>query len=227
MIKALSLTLILAATLGCSITNVKIHTNPSGAEVYARPVGGGELQLVGTTPLFIDSREMDQKFGAGAGAVYMEFHKDGFKKDSLFVTELSRVDLSINKDLKPKRDLEMQYWMNHHISEMFEVRRLVNAKRYSEALRKIRELKKESPMISKVHEMEGGVLVLKRDYRDALDAYRLATKFDPENREALKMVRYLERTYGFARVIEYADQKKIPGDRRPSSSSKENKEAKE
>ena len=226
--KVFALLLILTATLGCSVANVKIHTNPSGADVYARPVGGGDMQLVGKTPIFIDSREMDQKFGNGAGAIYMELRKDGYKTDKLFVTEISRIDLSINKDLKPKRDLEMQYWMNHHISEMFEVRRLVNAKRYGIALQKIRELKKESPMISKVHEMEAGVLLLKRNYREALDAYRLSVKYDPENREAVKMVRYLERTYGFPKQIEYADHyKKIPGDRKPSSSDEKKKEAKE
>ena len=223
----LSLLLITSATLGCSVTNVKVHTNPSGADVYARPVGGGDLQLVGKTPLFIESRELDQKFGNGAGAIYMEFRKDGYKTDKLFVTEISRIDLSINKDMVPKRDLEMQYWMNHHISEMFEVRRLVNAKRYGVALEKIRQLKEESPMISKVHEMEAGVLLLKRSYREALDAYRLSIKYDPENQEAVKMVRYLERTYGFPKQIEYADHfKNIPGDRKPTSA-KDKKEAAE
>lgn len=210
---------ILVFTSACTTSLLKIHSNPSGAEVYARPLGGGDFQLLGLTPVQMKSEDFDERFGELTGAAYIEIRKDGFKTDQFFVTEISRIDLSINKDLQPKLDLEMQYWLNQQVSGMFEVRRLVDAKRYNEALLLVRDIKKETPMVSTVHQMEAGILLLKGDYRGALDAYRLAFKYDSESLEAVKMVKYLEKTYGFPKQLDISEVKLSPA-RQPTSENK-------
>jgi len=186
-----------------------VQTNPPQADVYAKPVGSAQPQLIGKTPLQITNKELEKNFG-GSGALVFEIHKEGFKVDTFFVTELSKIDLAVVRDLQPKRDLEVQTWLNGHIGQMFEVRRLVQAARYDEALRIVRELKKETPQVATLHEMEGGIYLMQREYKSALDAYRVALKYDTERTEAAKMVKYLEQTFGFARDVDIADTKLPP-----------------
>lgn len=221
----LVLTALLISVVGCSTGKLSVFSNPPEAKLYARPIGGGDLKLVGTTPYFIDSNEFEKRFGVG-GAVYMEIHKPGFKVDKLYVTEISKIDLAIKRDLEPTRDRLAQEWLNKNVSKMFEIRRLVESKRLGEALNQIRQVKEELPLVSAVHELEGGILLLKGDYRSAVDAYRLSVKLNPDNTEAAKMVRYLERTYGFPKETEVADlQGPLPlKDREPASDSEESEE---
>jgi hypothetical protein len=215
-LQKLFLITLLATLTACTSAMVSIHSSPNGAEVYGRPIGGGDLRLLGTTPFLMRSSEFAEQFGSLDGAAYVELRKDGFKPAPFYVTEISKLDLTINKDMEPKRDLEMQLWLNDQVAGMFEVRRLVDAQRLEEALLRIREIKKETPMVSAIHEMEGGVLILKRAYRSALDAYRLAVKFNPENMEATKMIRYLEKTYNFPRQLDITDVN-LPSERAPAS----------
>lgn len=205
---------LLFALVGCASTKVSILTNPDGATVYAKPVGDAKLIELGTTPLYLKNTDLEKKYG-GSGAVYVEIHKDGYKPDTFFVTEISQVDLNVIRELRPIRDLEQQRWLNVQVDQMFEVRRLVQAKRYDDAMFIVRELKKQIPMVASVHELEGGIFLLKRKYREALDAFRLALKYNPENVEAAKVIRNLERTYGFPREINYSATR-LPASRKAS-----------
>lgn len=194
----------LASLTGCATGQVSVFTNPPEAKLYARPIGGGDLQFLGNTPLFLSASDLEKRFGGG-GAVYFEIRKDGYKNDNMFVTEVSKIDLSIKRDLEPTRDRLAQEWLNRNVSKMFEIRRLVESKRLSEALSQIRQVKTELPLVSAVHELEAGILLLMGDYRSSVDAYRLAVKLNVDNTEAAKMVRYLERTYGFPKETSVAD----------------------
>lgn len=196
--------LILLNLSGCTTAKIRVHSNPSGADVFARAVGGGRLQRIGQTPLFVDSGELSDKFGL-AGALYLEIHKDGHRPDNFFVTEVSKIDLNINRDLIPIRDLDQQLWLNGHIESLFEVRRLVEAKRFDEGLRIIRKLREQTPYVATIHELEGGIYLLQGQHRDALDSFRLAMKYNPENPDTVKMVRHLERTLGVPREVDVTE----------------------
>lgn len=198
---------------GCTTTKISLHTSPPGAEVYARAVGDKDLVLLGKTPLFITNQNLDKK-NNGSGAVYVEFRKDGYKSDSVYITEVSRVDLIIQREMQPKRDLEYQTWLNSHIDEMFEARRLAQSGYNDEALKIIERLKEQTPMVSALYEMEGGILMLKGHYQAALNAYRMAVKYDPESTDSVKMVRYLESTFGFKREVDMSDTR-MPASRLP------------
>jgi hypothetical protein len=218
---ALSLT----ALVGCSTMQISVHTNPSGADVYGRPVGNGEYVHLGKTPLYLSNLQLDKE-GGGAGPYQMEVRMEGYKTDDFVITETAQVNLHINRDLKPKRDLEMQVWLNQHISQMLEVRQLVSTNRYKEALHIIQRLKDQTPMVATLHQMEGGVQLLLRDYAAALQAYRTAARLDPENVEAIKLVRHLEKTYGFRREVDILDSTLIQ-ERDPAAVGNKNAPAKD
>lgn len=190
--------------IGCSTTQISVHTNPAGADVFARPVGGGDYRLMGKTPLFLTNLQLEKNY-SGSGAVQFQVRMEGYKPDDFIITEVSKVNLAINRELQPKRDLEMQAWLNTHISTMFMVREMVAANRYKEALATVNKLKEQTPNVATLHQMEGGIQLLLRDYAAALRAYRMASKLDPENNEAIKMVRHLEKTYGYRREVDIFD----------------------
>lgn len=196
--------ILLLGLVGCSTAKISLHTSPPGADVYAKSVGDKDVTLVGKTPLVISNTDLEKTYG-GSGAVYLEFRKDGYKTDNIYVTEISRVDLNINREMVPKRDLEYQTWLNSHIGDMFEVRRLVQLNQYELALKILERLKASTPMVSTIYEMEGGVLLMSKHYKAALESYRLAVKYDPERVDAVKMVRYLENTYGYTKETDIAD----------------------
>lgn len=212
--------LLFVVLTGCSTGQVSVFSNPPEAEVFAKPVGGAELTLLGKTPTFISSSDLQKKYGSG-GPMYLEIRKNGYKTDSFYLSEVTRTDLAIKRELEPVRDRLSQEWLNRNVVKMFEVRRLVEAKRYNEALNQIREAKQELPLVSTVHELEAGILLLKADYRSAVDSYRTALRLNPGNIEAQKMVKYLERTYGYTPEVEISDYKgKLPQSegRKPTSS---------
>jgi len=193
--------LLFTSVLGCTSTQISIHTNPPGADVYSRPVGGGEYKHFGKTPVYLTNAQLE-KANNGSGPVQVEIRMEGFKTDDFIVTEISLVNLNINRELQPKRDYEMQAWLNQHVTQMFEVRQLVQNNRYKEALQIIRRLKEQTPMVATLHQMEGGIQLLLRDYAAALQAYRTAARLDPENAESVKMTRQLERTYGYRKEVD-------------------------
>lgn len=195
---------LMLSVVGCSTTQISVHSNPAGADVYARPVGGGDYRHMGKTPLFLTNLQLEKNY-SGSGAIQLEVRMDGYKPDDFVITEVSKVNLSINRELQPKRDLEMQAWLNSHISSMFEVREMVANNRYKEALATLIKLKSQTPNVATLHQMEGGVQLLLRDYAAALRAYRTCVRLDPENGEALKMVRHLEKTYGYRREVDIFD----------------------
>jgi len=198
--KLLNLTLLLFA-VGCSTNSISIQTNPLGADVYIKSVGQQKFKHFGQTPIHLTNRQLHDVH-AEYGAVQIELRKDGYKPDSFYVTEISKIDLTIVRTMESKKDLEQQVWLNTQVEDIFEVTRLVKAARYADALELIQRIKNEIPSVATVHELEGGILLLRGDYRAAVDAYRLAVKYNPENVEAARMVEKLERTYGFPKEID-------------------------
>lgn len=210
--------------VGCTTTSFSVHTNPSGADVYARAVGSSEYRHLGITPLYLTNVQMERAQAAN-GAVQLEVRMEGYKPDDFIVTEISKVNLHINRELQPKRDLEMQTWLDKHINEMLNVRELVATHRYKEALQILQRLKEQTPMVATIHRMEGGVQLLLRDYAAALRAYRTAAKLDPESTESIRMVRHLEKTFGFRREVDvfdtnYLKDQRLPAQHQPTEGEK-------
>ena len=56
---------------------------------------------------------------------WSEFRKKGYRKSSVFVTELSSLDLEIKMEMISESGLEDQKLLNWVIDIMFEIKRLV------------------------------------------------------------------------------------------------------
>lgn len=208
-VRLLSLITLGIALTGCATTRISLFTNPNGAQVYAKPLGSGQLQLLGETPLTVSGDQIEKVYN-GSGPVLLEFRKEGFQTTTTLVTELSSQDLNINMEMTPSAGLEDMQGLNTLIETLFECQRLVKVHRYDEALARLKEIERKAPQISTIYEMEGGIYYLQRKYQDALDAYRLAVRYNPKNVEALRMRGLLEKTFGINRSM--ATEEPIPAE---------------
>jgi hypothetical protein len=183
---------------GCATTRVSLFTNPQGAKVFTKPLGTGRFEALGETPLQVKGTDIEKQY-EGSGPIIIEFRKEGYQTSSTLVTELSSQDLVINQEMVPQVGLEDLQRINAIIETMFECQRLVKVGRYDEAMTKLKQLEKEAPQISITYEMQGGIYYLLKKYPDALDAYRLAVRYNPRNAEALRMRDMLEKKFGIDR----------------------------
>ena len=53
-------------------------------------------------------------------------------------------------------------------------------------------MKKEYPYLAAVHEVEGGAYILKKDYQAALDSYKRALEYNPQNISLNRTIHELE-----------------------------------
>jgi tetratricopeptide (TPR) repeat protein len=170
-------------------------SSPSQAEVYVASLGDRKSKLVGETPIKMTAADLSKTYG-GAGPVSLEFKKDGYTTVKTIITDLGAADLMINMELPPSSGLEDQVRLNSVIDSIFESQRLAKVGREDDALSKLRALEKEAPHLAATYELEGGIYYLQKKYRQALDAYTLASNYNPKNPQVVRMRNYLEISLG-------------------------------
>lgn len=167
------------------------QSTPTRADVYVKPIKGGEFKKIGTTPFVINSSKINKE-NANSGPIYIELRKSGYKSERILITEMSGVNLTITRELQRKSGLDDQKSINDVIDMMFEVKSLVQANQYDKALKLIDVLKSMVPQVSTVYELEGGIYFIQKDYAKALGSYRLAARYNPKNPENIRMRDLLE-----------------------------------
>jgi len=190
--------------MGCVSQELSLYTVPHDAKVYAKPVASGKRVLLGSTPLKVNTENIEQEL-AGGGPVYVEFVKEGYFKYRVYITELSNMSTNLSVELEPKTGLEDQEVLNSVIESMFESQRLAKAKRYDHALEELDHLQQKAPFLASIYEMKGGIYYIKQQYRAAYDNYQKAIKFNPKSADARRMVGLLKSTFGFQHDIDPMD----------------------
>lgn len=141
----------------------------------------------------ISGKELSSRLG-GDGPIQIEIAKEGFTQKEIIVSESPRnFDINFSIELRePEKDGNESQPMNQTVDKLFEVQRLVKVGRLEDALEMIKILQASQPNIAAANEMQGGIFFIQKDIPKALDAYRKAVRLNPDNSEALSMMRYLE-----------------------------------
>ena len=181
----------------CSTTAIQIKSSPSDAEVYVKPMGKGEVQRLGTTPLISSSAQLE-KANAGSGPVLLELKKDGYQTYRTLITETQNVDLALNLELLPITGLEDHEKLNSLLDRVFQGQQLARRGNLNEALTQLKTVEKEAPQLAATYEIEGGIFYLQKKYREALNAYSQALKYNPKNIESIRMRSLLEKSLGIS-----------------------------
>jgi tetratricopeptide (TPR) repeat protein len=185
LISSVALVLLLTAC-GSKSTYITFESVPNGADIYVKPIDQQEYRQIGITPLNFRADEIEKKY-SGSGPISVQYRKAGFAEASVIITELSAIDLKVKMELISESGLDDQRQLNWIIDTMFEIRRLVSAKRYEDALKKIDKVKETVPQVSAVYELEGGIFYLLHKYSAALDAYSAAVRYNPKNLDNIRM----------------------------------------
>ena len=190
-----------AATLmSCSSASIKFQSAPEKAQVYAHSLGtAGEMLLLGDTPLTISASDLNKKLGA-SGPVLVEFRKPGHLTSKLFVTDLSSTALTVNTELVASNGLEDMDKLNNLIDQVFESQRLARALRPDDALKALAELKKTYPQVAAIYELEGGIFYMGKKYKEALDSYGQAIKYNPKSSSSIRIHDALEILLGLRKA---------------------------
>jgi hypothetical protein len=176
---------------GCASTSINLTSTPTQSEVYVQPLGRGTPRKAGVTPLKASASELVPETG-GAGPVWIELRKDGFNPVRTLVTDLSATDLTLAQELTPLSGLEDQDRMNVLIDRIFEAQRLAMIGRFPEALEQLKKVQGDAPQVAATYELEGGIYFLQKKFKESLDSYRTAAKYNPKNPETIRMRNLLE-----------------------------------
>jgi tetratricopeptide (TPR) repeat protein len=192
---------------GCGTARIELDSDPQKAKVYAIPMKGGQPVLLGETPVTTTGSEVAKQVG-GPGPVYFEFRLDGHVTSKTLVSDLSSGVITLRADVAAASGLEDQEHLNSVMENLFDGQRLARAGRFDQALIKLRQVQKEAPQLAIAYELEGGVLFIQKKYKEALDAYGVTLRYNPQDVDALRMRKSLMSQLGV----------KIPGPAQPSTS---------
>ena len=191
--------------LGCSTMSLTVNSVPEKAKVLVRPVGGGELVEVGITPAVISAEKL-KSAGANSGPIFVEVHKEEFKVEKVLITEVAATDMKLdfamqlqdeNKGLVGQtRGVEDVQGLNMAIDRLFEVRKFISLESYDQALNFLQILEDKWPYLSATYELKGGILFLKKKYKDALAAYTMSLRYNPNSVPSKQMRDTLEKQLG-------------------------------
>ena len=190
---------VVAFGAGCATSTVNIRTQPAQAEIFVSKLGDNKPQLVGKTPFTVKGPELERLVGT-AGPFYLEARKDGYNSANAVITGIPSVDMLINFDLRPANGLEDPDKLNGMVDLLFESQRLAKIGRFNEAIDKLKQAEKQTPQVAAVYELQGGVYYLQKRFKEALDAYTTAAKFNPKNLESIRMRNVLRASLNMKQV---------------------------
>lgn len=175
-----------------SMSVVKIDGRPGKAEIFAKQSTSQTETKLGETPYTTTSSDLNKLF-PGGGALIVELRKDGYVSKTAVITDYSARDIDISLELKPKDMLEYSNTIDAIVSDLFECQQLIRKKQYDEAEKILAKLKTTHPYLSVIYEFEGGLYLVKKDFVKALDAFKIAIKYNANNVEALRLKRAVEK----------------------------------
>lgn len=182
-----------AGSLGaCSSAKVSFQSASAPAEVWIAPVGSKDLKQLGSTPLVVSSSEIFEKTGV-SGPVAIEYRSAGYATQRAVITDITNVDMSLSLDMPPEADAAEQERVNRIVDQLFEAQRLARIGRNDDALTRIKEVQKDAPYVAASYEIEGGVYLIQKKFKDSLDAYKKAAKLNPKSLEISNMKQQVEK----------------------------------
>lgn len=174
---------------------LKINTDPIGAEISIRDFGGTIVQKLGKAPYTGNLQDLAGNY-AKSSYFMIVVEKDGFYTQSIALSDLLKSDISLNINLEPVQDFLKYKSIDNAIADLFEAQRLARGQQYDEALTLLKKIEEKENYISSIPELMGTVYYLKKDNKAALSYFKKAFRLNPENKVAYQMKAYLEKSLG-------------------------------
>lgn len=189
--KKLILVFLFLNLAACSTGNLKVESQPDGAEVYVS-VNGQSAKKVGVTPLSIAENQVN----SGNDPFQISVMKEGYATEHVLApaTTFAR---SSNIQVKLKEQINAKQSVNDEIlqkvsSQVAYSLELIKNKEYDNAERNLQNLQSQFPNVATIHELLGNVYYLKKDLSRAYSSYKKALALNPNNLDTTRMIQKIE-----------------------------------
>jgi tetratricopeptide (TPR) repeat protein len=173
------------ALSGCSTQELKVDSNPVGADVVTLDAAKNP-HVIGQTPIVLNATNAPDIF---KGPVQISISKDGFKGQSILLPGTRfgasgevRVELKANE-----ADL-----VNETAEEVAHAQSLLFKKDFDVAEKMLKDLISKKSSVAVFHSLLGNVFYLKKDLTRALESYEHAYALEPKNVELDRMIKKLK-----------------------------------
>jgi len=177
--------------IGCSTSNLRVESQPEGADVYV-VVNGQTAKKVGATPLNISENQIN----SGNESFQLSILKEGFQTEHILApaTSFSR---NSNVQVRLKETSSGKTSVNDEIlqrvtSQVAYTQSQIRSKDYEGAERTLLNIVPQFPSVATFHELLGNVYYLKKDLQKAHASYKRALDLNPSNTDTVRMIQKIE-----------------------------------
>jgi tetratricopeptide (TPR) repeat protein len=190
------LILVIISLLGSTAFAAKVNflSTPEGAEVFVINPTTGKKKPVGKTPYTSDFSSFLSQGGENQ-SIQVMVSKPGYEDFNIVVPPISSSDVRVNANLQVEKNLKLATDFDFLVTDLFDALRMTRLKDFESSNQKLDLLIKKFPHFSVVYEMKGMNFYLKKDFKKALNFYKKAFSVNPKNREAYRMMTYLEKKF--------------------------------
>lgn len=177
----------------CSTGQLRINSQPEGAEVYISSAAI-PIKKVGVTPL-VQTEELSVSSNE---SYQITISKPGFEDSNVLVpaTTLKRnVSVSVKLKEQATNKAQTSVEIDKIASQVADVQNLIKTKDLIQAERKILIMISQHANVATFHELIGNIYYLKKDLQNALASYKKANELAPGNPDTMRMINKLQ-TFG-------------------------------
>ena len=174
---------------------LKLKSDPPGAIINIRDLGGVQNIKIGNTPYEGNLLDLASNY-AKSNFFLIVIEKDGYESQSILLSDLLKSDIELSINLIPKDDILHFRKIEKSINDIFESQRLMRAQQYDEAITLLKRVEQEQPKISIIPELVGSAFYLKKESKASLTWFEKAYRMNPENKDAYTMRAYLKKALG-------------------------------
>jgi tetratricopeptide (TPR) repeat protein len=186
----------LALLTGCA-SKLLVVTEPSGAEVYLRTLGGEE-KLAGKTPLELSDVEIRDLLRLGstqAQFIQVRLSLVAFEEMNLFVpsSKWGQRRSLIKLTMTPVKE-SISKKVNEVVKRFYSAQKLVEARQYELAHLEVNRILEVDAMIPQAHAIRGAAFYLQGRLKESLESYQEVLRLDPQYPEAIKMIEKIQQS---------------------------------
>lgn len=177
--------------IACSTGNLKVESQPEGAEVYVS-VNGQTARKVGVTPLSIAENQVN----SGNESFQISVMKEGFASEHVLApgttfARSSNIQVKLKEQISSKQNISDEALQKVSSQVAYSIE-LIKNKEYDNAERSLLNLQTQFPNVATVHELLGNVYYLRKDLSRAYTSYKKALNLNPNNLDTTRMIQKIE-----------------------------------
>lgn len=176
--------------VACSSMEIKVKSEPNEAKVFLKE--GNKLKQIGVTPLKFDPQTV-----SNSETLNLSIQKEGYESQEILIEKRalsSKADVFAHLPKLENMDLAQGVSTNNFKAQrgIASIQSQLIQKEYIQAEEAARNFLTENPYSAVGWNLLGNAYLLQNRNSQALDSYKNALKYDPDNQDTLRVIQFLE-----------------------------------